>query len=110
MTNLKTDSKFIPCEPARVTIKINYYPASYYEPIETEEEKKNVQRQWASARSTIERAVLHHMAALLAEEHEDVHSIEIENLEGLFLEVNCPLLLTFKDTYKHTKFPENKDA
>jgi hypothetical protein len=110
MTDLKTDSKFIPCEPDRVTIKINYYPVSYYEPIKTEEEKKDVQRQWASARSRIERAVLHHMAALLAEEHEDVHSIEIENLEGLFLEVNCPLLLTFKDTYKYTKFSENKDA
>ena len=49
------------------------------------------------------------MATLLAEEHEDVHSIEIENLEGLYAEVTCPLLLTFKDTYEHTKFPKEKD-
>ena len=109
MANLNTDSKFIPCQPDRITIKINYYPVSYWEPIETEEVKKQVQGEWASARSRIERAVLQHMATLLAEEHEDVHSIEIENLEGLYAEVTCPLLLTFKDTYEHTKFPKEKN-
>jgi hypothetical protein len=110
MTDFKTDPKLTPCEPARIGIKINYYPVSYYEPIKTEEEKRDVQRQWACARSRIERAVLQHMATLLAEEHEDVHSIEIENLEGLYGEVTCPLLLTFKDTYEHTKFPKKKDG
>jgi hypothetical protein len=113
MTSTQTseiiEEKFVPKPPPSLTIKINYYPASYWEPIENEEEKRNVISEWELSRAWIERAVLRHMGELLAEEDDHIHSIEIGNLEGVSKRLNCPLLLTFKDHFKHTKFPKGED-
>ena len=78
-TSKTTEEKFVPKPPPSLTITINYFPASYWEPIESEEEKRNVISEWKSSREWIERAVLRHMGELLAEEDDHIHSIEINN-------------------------------
>jgi hypothetical protein len=107
-TSKTTEKNFLPKPPASIKITINYYPASYWEPINSATEKQTVTDEWQCSRAWIERAVLRHMADLLAEEDDHIHSIEIHNLEAVNNRLNCPLLLTFKDRFKHTKFSEEE--